>query len=117
MSKNNKILSEETCEACRDGAIKLSNIESKILLKEIPLWTIEVLQDIPQLTRTFKFDNFQEALKFSNKVGELAESVGHHPAILIEWGKVVVTWWSHKIEGLHKNDFIMAARTDESFKG
>ena len=65
------------------------------------------------MSREFSFGNFVEALAFTNRVGEIAETEDHHPAILTEWGKVTVTWWSHKIRGLHKNDLIMAARTDE----
>ena len=68
---------------------------------------------IPRLERTFKLPNFAAALELTNKVGELAESEGHHPAILTEWGRVTVTWWTHKIRGLHRNDVIMAAKTDE----
>jgi len=66
-----------------------------------------------QLSREFDFRDFAQALAFTNRVGEIAEAEDHHPAILTEWGKVSVTWWSHKIKGLHKNDLIMAARTDE----
>ncbi len=64
------------------------------------------------ITRVFKFKNFLEALDFTNKVGEIAESEGHHPEITTEWGKVTVQWWTHKIKGLHENDFGMAAKTD-----
>jgi len=68
-----------------------------------------------QLSREFGFRNFAEAIAFSNRVGDIAEDEGHHPAILTEWGKVTVTWWTHKIGGLHKNDLIMAARTDKVY--
>ena len=67
------------------------------------------------LERVFKWKNFVQALAFTNRVGELAEEEGHHPALLTEWGKVTVTWWTHKIKGLHRNDFIMAARTDQLY--
>ena len=67
---------------------------------------------IKRLERVFKFPDFAQALAFTDKVGELAEAEGHHPAILTEWGKVTVTWWTHKVKGLHRNDFIMAAKTD-----
>jgi 4a-hydroxytetrahydrobiopterin dehydratase len=70
---------------------------------------------IKRLQRAFKFKNFAEALQFTNQVGALAEEEGHHPALLTEWGKVTVTWWTHKIKGLHRNDFIMAAKTDELY--
>lgn len=67
---------------------------------------------ISHLERTFRFKNFAQALAFTNRVGELAESEGHHPQLLTEWGKVKVSWWTHIIRGLHQNDFIMAAKTD-----
>jgi 4a-hydroxytetrahydrobiopterin dehydratase len=75
-------------------------------------WQIVERDQIKRLERAFKFKNFIEALHFTDRVGELAEEEGHHPALLTEWGKVTVTWWTHKIRGLHRNDFIMAAKTD-----
>ena len=80
---------------------------------QIPDWEIIVIDGIKQLRRTFTFNNFVDALSFTNKVGAIAEEEGHHPAILTEWGKLTVTWWTHKIKGLHVNDFIMAAKTDK----
>jgi 4a-hydroxytetrahydrobiopterin dehydratase len=68
-----------------------------------------------RLERTYRFGNFMEALAFTKRVGLLAEEEGHHPSLLTEWGRVRVTWTTHKIHGLHRNDFIMAARTDELF--
>jgi 4a-hydroxytetrahydrobiopterin dehydratase len=65
----------------------------------------------------FTFGNFAQALDYTNRVGTLAEEAGHHPALLVEWGKVTVSWWTHKIKGLHRNDFIMAARSDEAYAG
>jgi len=67
---------------------------------------------IKRLERVFRFEDFAEAMAFTEKVAGIAESEGHHPALLTEWGRVTVTWWTHKIRGLHKNDFIMAAKTD-----
>ena len=75
--------------------------------------SVIVVDGIMQLSREYSFKNFEQAMAFSNRVGDVAEAEGHHPAILTEWGKVTVTWWSHKIRGLHKNDLIMAARTDQ----
>ena len=80
---------------------------------QVPEWRIVEIDGIKRLERVFKFKNFAEALKFTNQIGELAEGEGHHPAILTEWGRVTVTWWTHKIKGLHRNDFIMAAKTDK----
>ncbi|MGB0836384.1 MAG: 4a-hydroxytetrahydrobiopterin dehydratase [Psychrobium sp.] len=106
-------LSESNCEACRADAPKVSDEELAQLIKMIPDWTPIVVDDIMQLERVYKFKNFKDALAFTNKLGAISEDEGHHPGILTEWGKVTVTWWSHSIKGLHKNDFIMAAKTDE----
>ena len=80
-----------------------------------PDWVPEVRDGIMQLERVYKFKNFKQAIAFTNKVGDMAEDEGHHPGLLTEWGKVTVTWWSHSIKGLHKNDFICAAKTDDVF--
>lgn len=114
-NNNDQKLSQAQCEACRADAPKVSDDELKELLAHIPDWNIEVRDSIMQLEKTFPFKNFVRALEFTNKVGEIAEQEGHHPALTTEWGKVTITWWSHKIRGLHRNDFIMAARTDDVF--
>lgn len=108
-------LTKETCEACRIDAPKVTDEERESLSREIPDWQIEVRDGVDQLERRYAFPDFAQALAFTNQVGALAESEGHHPALLTEWGSVVVTWWSHKIHGLHRNDFIMAAKTDALF--
>ena len=108
-------LSKQSCEACRADAPKISDEDLKVLLPNIPDWNVIVVDGIMQLSRKFEFKNFLQAMAFSIHVGEIAEAEGHHPAILTEWGKVTVTWWSHKVQGLHKNDLIMAARTDEVY--
>ena len=106
-------LSKQTCEACKADAPLISDEDLKLLMPKIPDWEIIVIDNVMRLKREFKFKDFATAMAFSNRVGEIAEDAGHHPAILTEWGKVTVSWWSHKIKGLHKNDLIMAARTDE----
>ena len=108
-------LSEQGCEACRADAPLISEDELRRLMPEIPDWQVVVVDDVMQLSRGFSFKNFAQAMAFSNRVGDLAEAENHHPAILTEWGKVTITWWSHKIRGLHKNDLIMAARTDQVY--
>lgn len=110
-------LSKESCEACRADAPLISDEDLRALMPNIPDWSVIVVDGVMQLTREFAFKNFAQAMAFSNRVGEIAEAEGHHPAILTEWGKVTVTWWSHKIKGLHRNDLIMAARTDEMLAG
>ena len=101
------------CEACTAGAPQVSDEELAQLMDSIPLWQVEVRDDILMLERLYKFKNFKLALEFTKRVAAIAEQENHHPALLLEWGKVCVTWWSHSIKGLHKNDFIMAAKTDE----
>lgn len=106
------VLSKQACEACRADAPRVTADEATALLGELSGWQIITVEAVQQLQKAYSFSNFVEALSFTHRVGELAESVGHHPAILTEWGKVTVTWWTHKIKGLHRNDFIMAAKTD-----
>ncbi|MCH7564208.1 MAG: 4a-hydroxytetrahydrobiopterin dehydratase [Gemmatimonadetes bacterium] len=101
-----------TCEACHRGAPTVTQEEVAELSVQIPDWQLITRDDIDRLERTFDFPNFVDAIAFTNRVGELAESEGHHPALMTEWGRVTVTWWTHKIRGLHRNDFIMAAKTD-----
>lgn len=105
-------LTEKTCVACRIGAPLATEEEIRDFMPQIPHWEIIKVNGIKRLNSTFKFNNFVEALTFTNLVGKLAEAENHHPAILTEWGSVEVSWWSHKIKGLHVNDFIMAAKTD-----
>jgi 4a-hydroxytetrahydrobiopterin dehydratase len=106
-------LSQQVCEACRPDAPRVTESESEELLATLDDWQIVDKKGVAQLLKVYSFENFVKALDFTNKVGEIAESEGHHPALLTEWGKVTVRWWTHKIHGLHKNDFIMAAKTDE----
>jgi 4a-hydroxytetrahydrobiopterin dehydratase len=106
-------LKDQKCEACRVGAPQVTDEEMQSLLARVPEWEVTEVDNIKRLVRTFAFPNFKEALAFTVKVGEAAEAEGHHPAILTEWGKVTVSWWTHKIEGLHVNDFVMAAKTDD----
>jgi 4a-hydroxytetrahydrobiopterin dehydratase len=102
----------QKCEACRPGAPEATEGEKKHFLERHPEWAIKEVDGVPQLHRTYKFKNFLQALAFTQKIGELAESEDHHPAIVTEWGKVTVQWWTHKIKNLHKNDLIMAAKSD-----
>ena len=110
-------LSQQECEACRADAPQVSDEELRELMPKIPDWSAVVVDEIMRLTREFEFRNFEQALAFTNRVGDIAEQAGHHPAILTEWGRVTVSWWTHKIGGLHRNDLIMAARTDELYDG
>ena len=106
-------LVKQKCEACRADAPRVTDDELPDLLKQIPDWQPITTESVLKLNKAFNFENYAEAISFTNKIAELAEEEDHHPAILLEWGKVEVTWWTHKIGGLHKNDFIAAAKTDQ----
>ena len=101
------------CVACRAGEPTLTNAEIAELQPQLPDWQLKEVEGMRRLERVFKFKNFAQALEFTNKIGAIAEEENHHPLIITEWGKVTINWWTHKIGGLHKNDFIMAARSDE----
>ena len=101
------------CVACRAGEPTVTEEEISILHPQIPEWQVKGVDGVKRLERVFKFKNFVQALEFTNKVGAIAEEENHHPLLITEYGRVTVDWWTHKIGGLHKNDFIMAAKTDE----
>lgn len=106
-------LAKYTCEPCSKNAQPLSQDEALEWLKNLSEWQIVEHDGIMKLSRCFTFRDFANALAFTQRVGDIAEQAGHHPVITSEWGKATVTWWSHAIKGLHLNDFILAARTDE----
>ena len=108
-------LASTTCEACRIDAPRVSDDEASILLNEIEGWDV-IDNGVKKLKKEFSFSNYSDSVDFSNKVAEMAEQEDHHPQIILEWGKVTVIWWSHKIKGLHKNDFICAAKTNNISK-
>ena len=105
-------LSAERCVACRRDSPRVTEAEVADLKRQLPDWQLVERDGVAQLERTFQVPTFADALAFTNRIGALAEEEGHHPALLTEWGRVTVTWWTHKIRGLHRNDFIMAAKTD-----
>jgi 4a-hydroxytetrahydrobiopterin dehydratase len=108
-------LAQQKCVACRGDEPTVSAEERAALLPQVPDWHVITVEGVERLERTFTFKDFAQALAFTNKIGALAEAEGHHPAILVEWGRATVTWWTHKIKGLHRNDFIMAAKTDQVY--
>ena len=105
-------LTKNRCEACRIDAPVLTDKEIEQLLPQIPSWIVSEQDGIKKLICSYAFLNYKDSVKFTNEVANLAEQEDHHPEIMLEWGKVTVVWWSHKIMGLHKNDFICAAKTD-----
>lgn len=106
-------LTQRRCEACREGAPQATREEIEEYMRQIPDWQVIDAGGVNQLQRVYKLKNFAQALEFANRIGEIAEQEDHHPSILVEYGKVTLTWWTHKIKGLHINDFIMAARSDK----
>jgi 4a-hydroxytetrahydrobiopterin dehydratase len=110
-------LAQASCVACRRDAPTLTDAEVAELRPHVPAWELVEIDGIKRLRRVFSFDDFAQALDFTRRVGELAEAEGHHPALLTEWGRTTVSWWTHKIRGLHRNDFVMAAKTDALLDG
>lgn len=103
------------CIPCRGGEPSLTGVEIADLMSHVPQWQIVEQDGILRLNRVFKFKNYAQSLEFTNKIAAIAEEEDHHPLIILEWGRVTVQWWTHVVKGLHKNDFIMAAKTDELF--
>ena len=105
-------LTESSCVACRGGVPPLTNEEIEALRRETPDWSVIERDGVQRIEREFRFRNFRQALDFAIAVGELAEREQHHPDLHVAWGKVRVESWTHKIRGLHRNDFILAAKAD-----
>jgi len=104
------------CVPCRGGEPALTDAEIADLILHVPQWQTVAQDNILRLQRVFKFKNYAQALEFTNKIAAVAEAEDHHPLIILEWGRVTVQWWTHVVKGLHRNDFIMAAKTDEIYK-
>ena len=103
-------LASKTCVPCKGGVPTLAGKELEALAKQVPQWKVV---NGHHIMRTFTFSDFRQALSFVNKVGEIAEQQGHHPDILLSWGKAEITTWTHKIDGLTESDFILAAKIDK----
>jgi 4a-hydroxytetrahydrobiopterin dehydratase len=108
-------LLELHCEKLTSNSTHLDDQEINRLMTVLRGWNKLKLEGVMRLEKEYKFKDFAKAVAFTNKVARAADEEDHHPAILTEWGKVTVTWWTHKVKGLHRNDFIMAAKTDELF--
>jgi len=108
-------LTGERCVACHVDSPRVTPDEEASLLAEIPDWTLLDIDGVHRLERTFRIPGWRDPLAFTVAVGELADEEDHHPLIVTDWGKVTITWWTRAIRGLHRNDFIMAAKTDELF--
>lgn len=105
-------LTRDTCVPCRGGVPTLTDEEIAALRPEVPKWDVIEIADVKRLRRAFAFPDFKTAMDFAVRVGALAEEEGHHPDLHVAWGGVIVETWTHKIGGLHRNDFILAAKVD-----
>jgi len=103
-------LASKTCVPCKGGVPALSGKELEALAKQLPDWTVVSGH---HLVRKFTFPDFKQAMAFVNRVGNLAEEQGHHPDILLGWGKAEITTWTHKVDGLTESDFVLAAKIDK----
>lgn len=108
-------LTGERCTACRKDSPRVTEAEIAQFKPHIPEWEINEVDGVPRLERTYRFKTYPDALAFAQRVGEAAEDEGHHPVMTVEARRVRVSWWTHAINWLHRNDFIMAAKTDEIF--
>ena len=111
-----RALAAESCEACRPESRPVGVEAAAKLLDGLPDWAIHQAET-ERLAATFTFPDFAAALAFANRVGALAEAADHHPMLVVEWGRVRVCWWTHAIGGLHRNDFVLAARTSLAAAG
>ncbi|MEM7760867.1 MAG: 4a-hydroxytetrahydrobiopterin dehydratase [Cyanobacteria bacterium P01_A01_bin.40] len=109
-------LLQQKCVPCTGSLPAATKEEINQYQTQIPDWELITENGELHLQRVYQFPDFQSALAFTNLIGKIAETEGHHPALLTEWGKVTVTWWTHAINGLHHNDFIMAAKSDSAYK-
>ncbi len=108
-------LTQMKCVACRGGEPTLSDSQIAAFKPQVPHWQITEIDGEKRLERVYTFKTFGEALRFTDKIGAVADQQDHHPLIITEWGRVTVQWWTHKIRGLHQNDFIMAAKSDDLY--
>ena len=112
----NRPLNRMNCEPCRFGGRPMADAQARGLIVKIPAWRLETREGVERLLREFSFIDFDEAFAFSGRIADLAREQDHHPTMLVGYGKVTICWWTHKINGLHLNDFIMAAKTDDIFR-
>jgi 4a-hydroxytetrahydrobiopterin dehydratase len=104
------------CSVITSSTPRMNDRELGQYQAKLPDWEIYKIEGELRLEKVYLFKNFLQAVDFTNQVAYVANEEDHHPAILTEWGKVTVTWWTHKIGGLHLNDFIMAAKTEQLYK-
>ncbi|MEM8603547.1 MAG: 4a-hydroxytetrahydrobiopterin dehydratase [Cyanobacteria bacterium P01_H01_bin.121] len=107
-------LVEQKCVPCEGNVQPLSDQDIEIMQTQVPGWDVVTEDGSKRLRKVYKFKDFVTAMDFANRVGQVAEEQGHHPLICTTWGETTIFWWTHAIDGLHQNDFVMAARTEQA---
>jgi 4a-hydroxytetrahydrobiopterin dehydratase len=107
------LLSQQKCVPCHGNVSPVSATEIAQYQSQLPKWSLKTENGITFLERSYTLTNFQRALELAQRIGEIAEAQQHHPTLIVEWGQLTVQWWTHAINGLHQNDFVMAAKSDE----
>jgi 4a-hydroxytetrahydrobiopterin dehydratase len=105
-------LADQPCVPCRAGTAPAGDTEIEDCLRLLPGWEVTRRDGVRRLERSYSVADFATALALANRIGAIADAVDHHPALLVEWGRLTVSWWTHAIGGLHRNDFVLAARCD-----
>ena len=108
-------LADGKCIPCRKGDSALVDAEVGEFLRQVPEWELVDVDGVKRLQRIFKLKNYVDAVGFATRIAMTAEKEDHHPLIVLEWGRVTVQWWTHVVNGLHQNDFVMAAKTNTLF--
>lgn len=108
-------LAQETCVRCGKDCLPATEDEIKTLLLDVPMWQPETRDGVAMLRRTYEFETYLDALGFVNAAAALADAEDHHPTIVLTYRKATLEWWTHTVRGLHRNDFIMAAKTDQAY--
>lgn len=112
MNPDSEPLARAQCVPCRGGVPPLTVDEIRPLLAEVPRWRVVEREGVARIEREFTFPDFSTAMQFAVRVGAVADAEDHHPDLHVGWGRVRIETWTHKIKGLHRNDFILAAKID-----
>jgi 4a-hydroxytetrahydrobiopterin dehydratase len=108
-------LAQQNCAPCNDDSVQLTDEEIRKLKLETPMWEVADVEGTKRLRRVFEFPSYAQGVSFTNRIANLAESANHHPTIITRFREVEVEWYTHDVNGLHMNDFIMAAKADQAF--
>ena len=105
----------ERCTECHPGAPVVGDADQRLFMQQLPEWDILDVNYVRKLRRVYRLKNWDRSIRFANEVARIADEEDHHPSLLIEFGRVTVSWFTLVVKDLHRNDFIMAAKTDQLF--